>query len=342
MEIKFSGEKETFESGATKEVKKGRGKPSLIFPCLITRLAKWLELGGKNHGDRNWEKGLPSDSYLDALYRHVLAYHFGDRSEDHLAAMLFNVQGLIFNEELRPDLINLPDHTKKADDCTNDEYVKSFLAQESGNTPAKPTLMVTSTGKGFDPVSPKPEDIDIKDIFKGLSNNCRFAGQLKGGIDFYSVAQHSVLAALWAENDGVPISSCFAILLHDFSEAYLSDISSPVKQVLPEYRKLENGIMDAVYTKFMGDPISDEAKELIHKYDHCKMLVQEIAYLMEPSEIFAPWIKESNAVVPTFVHNGLRNPWGIRKSYEELWFLFNRYMRIVNGPGTDEPSELDG
>ena len=106
--MKFSGKKEEFETGATRETKEGKGLPALIYPGLLLRLAKWLEIGAKNHGARNWEQGIPSESYLNSDYRHTIAYHMGDRSEDHLAAKLFNTMGLIYNEEQKPELCDLP------------------------------------------------------------------------------------------------------------------------------------------------------------------------------------------------------------------------------------------
>ena len=82
--------------------------------------------------------------------------------------------------------------------------------------------MVTYSGKVIEPLNPDPDQIKITDIAHHLSNQCRFTGATK---EFYSVAQHSVLVshvcdpkdALWG-------------LLHDASEAYLSDICRPVKR----------------------------------------------------------------------------------------------------------------
>ena len=81
--------------------------------------------------------------------------------------------------------------------------------------------MVTYTGKEFYPLDPNPADIDIKDIAHALSNCCRFAGHIKS---FYSVAQHSVIVSELCEPE-----NALAGLLHDASEAYLSDIARPVK-----------------------------------------------------------------------------------------------------------------
>ena len=89
----------------------------------------------------------------------------------------------------------------------------------------------TNSGKHFNLITPRPEQICIDDIACGLSNICRFTGQLN---EFYSVAQHSVLASLI-----VPPEFAFEALMHDAQEAYLGDVSSPLKSLLPDYRQIE-------------------------------------------------------------------------------------------------------
>lgn len=91
---------EVFPTGAQREKKGGKGRYDLISPRFLRRLALTLEEGASKHGDRNWEKGIPSHSYLDSLLRHICQWVGGDRSEDHLGHAAFNLQGLIFNEEM--------------------------------------------------------------------------------------------------------------------------------------------------------------------------------------------------------------------------------------------------
>lgn len=92
----------------------------------------------------------------------------------------------------------------------------------------------TSTGKRFDIDNP---EFDIEDIAHALSQQCRFTGHTSR---FYSVAQHCMLVAtIMQDMDlGDPLEG----LLHDGSEAYLSDIAAPWKQYLPDYKKLEHRI----------------------------------------------------------------------------------------------------
>jgi len=110
----------------------------------------------------------------------------------------------------------------------------------------------THSGKQFHFLNPKEEDVDIDDIAFSLSNQSRYTGHTV----FYSVAEHSVLVAellyLKTKNKDLALAG----LMHDASEAYLSDLASPIKQMFPEYKRLEEGIDKVIQTKYKL--ISDE------------------------------------------------------------------------------------
>lgn len=103
----------------------------------------------------------------------------------------------------------------------------------------------TVSGLRFEFTDPKPEQIYINDIAHALGNNCRFVGQCR---KFYSVAEHSWHVARMLE--GTPLRVQLAGLLHDASEAYITDVASPVKQFMPEYRQMEDVIMAAISKKY--------------------------------------------------------------------------------------------
>lgn len=100
----------------------------------------------------------------------------------------------------------------------------------------------TYTGKHFDFINISADDICIEDIAQGLSNECRFAGQIDS---FYSVAQHSVYVSLI-----VPPEYALEALLHDASEAYCKDIPSPLKALLPEYKAIEKNVQKIICYKW--------------------------------------------------------------------------------------------
>ena len=101
-------EMKEYDSGAKREDKTGKGRCDLLPACSILRLAKHYEAGAVNHGDRNWEAGLPISSFMDSGLRHILQYLDGDNSEDHLAAAAWNICGAMWTEEKHPEQQDIP------------------------------------------------------------------------------------------------------------------------------------------------------------------------------------------------------------------------------------------
>lgn len=94
----------------------------------------------------------------------------------------------------------------------------------------------------FPLTEPTIEDIDIRDIAHSLSLQCRFNGHCPY---FYSVAQHCVIVAL-----SLPREKQLDGLLHDGSETYYSDIPTPLKNLMPEYRAMEDRCHRIIERKF--------------------------------------------------------------------------------------------
>jgi uncharacterized protein len=105
----------------------------------------------------------------------------------------------------------------------------------------EPTIQ-TFGGRLFNFRAPDEHDFDIEEIAHALSNLCRFTGHVH---NFYSVAQHSVLVSLQ-----VPPAHAKAGLLHDAHEAYVNDISAPLKMLLPDYRGIEQSVEAALRRQF--------------------------------------------------------------------------------------------
>lgn len=100
----------------------------------------------------------------------------------------------------------------------------------------------TFSGNIIDLKNPDPDKLIIEDIAHALSNICRFGGHVP---KYYSVAEHCLNAmAMGAE----PLKIDF--LMHDCSEAYLHDIMRPVKQLLTDYKALEDVFMERLAKKF--------------------------------------------------------------------------------------------
>ena len=102
--------------------------------------------------------------------------------------------------------------------------------------------IITHSGCVVDVLNPHPEDIDIEDIAHALSNLCRWAGHSRY---YYSVAQHSVIVS-----HHVPPEYALWGLLHDAAEAYLMDMPSPIKALLPEYAALEARMLGVISKRY--------------------------------------------------------------------------------------------
>lgn len=98
------------------------------------------------------------------------------------------------------------------------------------------------SGEFFSFTDPLNSNFTIEDIAHALSNVCRYSGHSN---EFYSVAQHSVLVS-----QVVPPEHALLGLMHDATEAFLSDIPSPLKKILPDYCMIEKYIETCILTKF--------------------------------------------------------------------------------------------
>ena len=117
--------------------------------------------------------------------------------------------------------------------------------RESSVMPIPKHASQNMSGKYIDFIDPQPDQFNYEDIAYGLSRECRFNGQTA---QYYSVAQHSVLASLL-----VPKEYGLAALIHDGSEAFMRDICSPLKALLPDYARLER-VMQGVIHEYFGLP----------------------------------------------------------------------------------------
>lgn len=105
--------------------------------------------------------------------------------------------------------------------------------------------ITTVTGKQFDLLDPQPDQICIEDIAHALAVQNRWTGHTRVP---FSVAEHSYHVSLICQ----PCDALWG-LLHDASEAYMSDLSRPLKhasEIGPPYLLIERKIMDAICDKF--------------------------------------------------------------------------------------------
>ena len=169
--------------------------------------------------------------------------------------------------------------------------------------------IMTRSHKMFDPLRPEPALIDIRDIAHALSMLCRANGHFKS---FYSVCQHSINCAREAAARGYSRRVQLGCLLHDASEAYLSDVTRPVKEELPRYKQIEEPLQEVIWGKWLDGPLTAEERRQIFAIDD-DILAHEFIALMEAA-IFDP--------TPTIVSQPEFSFTGFEACREEFLKLF--------------------
>ena len=140
--------------------------------------------------------------------------------------------------------------------------------------------ITTYTGDHFDPTLPEAEHLHIEDIAHALSLICRGNGHVK---TFFCVGSHCINCAKEAAARGYSDRLVLACLLHDASEAYLSDVPRPFKKHLPAYKDLEQNLLNVIYTKYLGSPLTEEEERRIKCIDDDMLYFDLLTLLDEPS-----------------------------------------------------------
>lgn len=167
--------------------------------------------------------------------------------------------------------------------------------------------ITTYTKLHFNPINPNPENIVIKDIAHALSLLCRGGGHFE---NFHSVASHCLECASEAKARNYTSRVQLACLLHDASEAYLADITRPVKKHLNTYSMIEEQLLQTIYNKYL-DGLNPDEKVLVDEVDNA-LLYHEFYYFMgeeigekphllsSPDFSFLPFKEVENAYLSLF------------------------------------------
>lgn len=110
---------------------------------------------------------------------------------------------------------------------------------------------------GVNLLEPDPDTIDVRDIALGMDRIVRYNGQTRDGI---TVGEHCINFSEWCADVDLKIHC----LLHDAAEAYIGDIVSPLKVMLPELTSIERRLISAIYRKLQLD---EPDWEFIHKLE---------------------------------------------------------------------------
>lgn len=175
-----------------------------------------------------------------------------------------------------------------------------------------PTIMLQS-GAWFDFAAPHASPFTIEDIAHGLANICRYSGQCSR---FYSVAEHSLLVS--------DIASGFELeaLMHDAAEAFLGDITRPLKQMLPEYKRIEKEVETAIFSRFgLPTPLPREVKRA-----DLSVLAAEQRQIMPPGT--DDWLREQDVVRAPIVVRHLSPDDAKRAWLERFEALYTTKSRV--------------
>lgn len=124
-----------------------------------------------------------------------------------------------------------------------------------------------SSGKYVDLSNLRKKDLNINDIETSLNQLKRFLGH-HDRREPLTVAQHSLLCYWLAEDAGEDDEIKAACFCHDFSEAYVGDIPTPVKELAGNsLRKLIKPIETVVNGHFCPNLLDQEIKAVVKKYD---------------------------------------------------------------------------
>ena len=135
----------------------------------------------------------------------------------------------------------------------------------------------TYTGEVFNPMRPTTPTIHMEDIAHALSMICRFNGHCR---EFYSVAEHCVRMS-----ELVAPEFALHALMHDAAEAYVSDVSRPIKPHIIGFQNIEDAIMDTIDARF-GICYTPRSAKAVKEAD-LRMLATERARLMAICKV--PW-----------------------------------------------------
>lgn len=134
----------------------------------------------------------------------------------------------------------------------------------------RPPILATRYGSRVNLRQPDPKSILLPDIAYALTHIHRYGGH---GHPNYTVADHCVNLAA-----ALP-SHRLDALLHDAAEAYIGDIPSPLRALLPPIRGIERRLMQAIYQAF---GLSLRPNPIVAAFDTAMLYLEEHLRLAPP------------------------------------------------------------
>ena len=128
MEIKDSGTRREFDSGAVRDMAEGKGRMDLLPWSAIIEVAKHCENGAKKYGEHNVDKGIPTHSLCDSAARHLAKYFEGWDDEPHLLAAAWNLLWAIQMGITHPEMVDTPfmQNAEKKTGCPHRKWFSDY------------------------------------------------------------------------------------------------------------------------------------------------------------------------------------------------------------------------
>lgn len=147
----------------------------------------------------------------------------------------------------------------------------------------KSPWILTASGGQFHYLANDPDELHIPDMARALSRDCRYGGHLSDQFedDIYSVAQHSVYVYRLLVLKGAPERVLPWAVAHDLPEGYWRDMMTPLKDVITEYRPLEDRTAETLRIKY-GIPYDEEVESYV-KWADMQLYFAERRHLLVPA-----------------------------------------------------------
>lgn len=210
----------------------------------------------------------------------------------------------------------------------------SFARNESSDLPPAPirrdgkpdpaTSILLRSGAYLDLADPDCTRIDAVDIAAGL-RQFRFAAQTRQA---YTVAQHSLLVLQLIEPVARQIGGRSAdklrwcALLHDAPEAFIHDITRPLKGQLPDYKRIE-AVFETRFARAFDVRWTDNRHHLVKTAD-LQALAIEKRDLCPEARDSRPWPIIAGIPAETIASVAFRRVWSPDEAEERFLEAFHR------------------
>lgn len=116
FETKDSGKREEYQTGMVRDTQDDKPRYDLLDRPFLKRWAELMARGAKKYGENNWKKAATDEElsrFRASAVRHLFQWLEGDVSEDHAAAVAFNLAGAeMVSEKLQKGILEAKEQDK--------------------------------------------------------------------------------------------------------------------------------------------------------------------------------------------------------------------------------------